>query len=1286
MRITNRLLPRILLSACLTLIALLWSPAVRAQTTATWVGPSGDEWNTAVDWDTGAAPADLTTNAVIPTGITVNYNLPMAAGSIGTVTLNGILNVNAAGFVVGAGGAPAFSVSGSGARLLVNSGGAVAVTNGGLAFTSTGAGTLSAGGSLAVSGALNLGGSGSGNTGFMTNSGGSLSAASTSINPNNNSFSSLLVIDGGTNDLDDTFVLRSVAGSGGYSTLGTEGLIISNGSVTMSALNVGTPAANSFLTMLVAGGVVTNTGDFIIRQVTSGRGSRFLQTGGLVVSSGANGVQAGVTNAGQVVVFSVTGGTNVAQGFVLGTLTNLSGTVNFTNAASIYVGGGGLVSNAIQTLNVALNNGGRFGASADWTSSVPLILNSGTFTFDAEDLAGAPHNIALNHVVRGAGSLNKAGGGVLTLNATNAYTGNTLVSQGTLVLGAGGSVSNSSQISVAGGAVFDVSAQPGFTLLGNQKLAGSGSVAGAVTGLPGAAIQPGGNGAAGSLTFSNTLSETGGVLNNFDLSDDPTGTVKTNDFLYIAGDFTLSGANTLQVNALDGTLPPGSTYPLVRYAGNLNGSLANFSLAGATGSLSNNAVEKTISLVAGSGIPLPTSVVWVGSGPNNNWDTLATTNWSDGVNLLPFVTGDSVRFDATGAAHPVINVVGSVNPSNTVVDAATAYTFAGNGTLDGVGGLLKTNSGTLTVLLANNNYPGSTVLGGGTLEVTNLANGGAPSSLGAAASDPTNLVFFGAALRYLGSSTSTDRGATLNDAGGTIDVADAGATLTSSGVLAGPGALIKTGPGALALGGANIYAGGTVISNGVLQVNTVAAGGGAGLTNQGGALRFGASFTLANVVEFNGNCTIDLNNVAGDNALDGAWSGNGTVNIIRQQSASRTFTVGGNGSGIAHGSLLDFYGTLNMGTNSGSLRFNDGGANYNLGSTNVTIDLGSGSATFLVRNGGVTIDLGALAGGPNTRLFGRGSGSSGTVTYSIGGNNLSTAFDGSIVDGNNATAITKVGTGTWTLSGTNTYTGLTIVSNGVLALSGSGSLGNTPSIDLLSGAALDVSARTDGAVTLGSGQALTGEGAVRGSVIVASGATLSPGENAAGVPPGSAVLGQMTITNALVLQSGSSLVMDLDAFSGTNDTLTSLRSVTYGGTLNVGYMVNTFAATNTFKLFSAASYGGAFESITPDPGQDLAGRYLAWDTSTLAVDGTLRVALRRPAITNFSLAGTTLTLSGAGGVPGADFYLLTSTNVALPLSQWLSIATNQYGGDGGFTLTTFVDPNQRQQFYSVRTP
>jgi len=60
-------------------------------------------------------------------------------------------------------------------------------------------------------------------------------------------------------------------------TFGQEGLIISNGVVTMTSLDVGASGGNSFLTAYVGNGNVTNSGTMILRQGSASRSSRFLQ-------------------------------------------------------------------------------------------------------------------------------------------------------------------------------------------------------------------------------------------------------------------------------------------------------------------------------------------------------------------------------------------------------------------------------------------------------------------------------------------------------------------------------------------------------------------------------------------------------------------------------------------------------------------------------------------------------------------------------------------------------------------------------------------------------------------------------------------------------------------------------------------------------------------------------------------------------------------------------------------------------------------------------------------------
>ena len=275
----------------------------------------------------------------------------------------------------------------------------------------------------------------------------------------------------------------------------------------------------------MAGGVWTNSGNFIVRQITSGRFSRFLQQNGLFVSTGTNGVHLhgfGTTNV--VVTYSVIGGTNIVEGYVLGETNDTLGTVNFTNSAKLVVGSLGITLGApsLSTVNINLNSGGSFSAKADWTNNtVGMKLGSGTFVFNAADLDGTPHNITINGVLSSSGSLNKTGNGILTLGAINTYSGTTLVNGGTLALAAGASLA-STPVTVSAGATFDVSAEGGYALASGKTLAGFGTIVGDVLPAAAAIINPGTNTAPGTLTFANGLNEQGGVINHLDLSTNPT--------------------------------------------------------------------------------------------------------------------------------------------------------------------------------------------------------------------------------------------------------------------------------------------------------------------------------------------------------------------------------------------------------------------------------------------------------------------------------------------------------------------------------------------------------------------------------------------------------------------------------------------------------------------------------------------------------------------------------------------------------------------------------------------
>ncbi len=63
----------------------------------------------------------------------------------------------------------------------------------------------------------------------------------------------------------------------------------------------------------------------------------------------------------------------------------------------------------------------------------------------------------------------------------------------------------------------------------------------------------------------------------------------------------------------------------------------------------------------------------------------------------------------------------------------------------------------------------------------------------------------------------------------------------------------------------------------------------------------------------------------------------------------------------------------------------------------------------------------------------------------------------------------------------------------------------------------------------------------------------------------------------------------------------------------------------------------------------------------------------------------TLNFSGTNGVPGATFHLLTATNIALPISTWVRVATNQFDAQGKFSVSHPLNPDTPERFYLLRS-
>jgi len=279
-----------------------------------------------------------------------------------------------------------------------------------------------------------------------------------------------------------------------------------------------------------------------------------------------------------------------------------------------------------------------------------------------------------------------------------------------------------------------------------------------------------------------------------------------------------------------------------------------------------------------------------------------------------------------------------------------------------------------------------------------------------------------------------------------------------------------------------------------------------------------------------------------------------------------------------------------------------------------------------------------------------------------------------LVTGSMPPSLVKVGTGTFTLTSANTYTAPTTILGGTLALGAGGSIANSPAITISAGAVFDVSGTIGGALTLAAGQTLSGAGAVNGSFNVGSGAILSPGSP----------VGTLTFSNSLTLTAGSTNIFAIGKSPLTNDAVDVGGTLTAGGTLivtNIG--TNALVAGDSFKLLTAGSYAGSFNSLT----LPALASSLYWDASGLGANGTIRVAARNPpVIGNVGVSAGGLVVNGTSGITNGTYYVLTSTNLAMPLANWTRLLTNQFDAAGGFNFTNAMNPNSTQCYYLLQVP
>lgn len=905
----------------------------------------------------------------------------------------------------------------------------------------------------------------------------------------------------------------------------------------------------------------------------------FNQSGGTVteVSTGVGAFSIGGRNSALGVgVYNMSGGTLTAfagmriGGTGTGTLNQSGGTINARQGLNIAriagsFGTNNLNGGTLAAFNVASStgvnavfnfNGGTLQAAFNppnttWFSgniqanvqaggAIIDTTSSNNVTISTPLLAGSP-----------SGGLTKKGTATLTLTGTNTFTGPITNTAGTLFLN---SASTYPGALVANGGTLQMTTAntiTGPTTVTNGAVVGVSQLGSATISL-------------GSVTLNGAASGTGAII-----AISPTTANNPTVPIVNCGTLTLNGTNSIALSASStGTLA------LLKYTGAFagSGSLTNLVLPqGDAGFISNdipNSVIYAVVTAIGDGL------VWTGtnSSATNTWNIGTTTNWTASGVATAYrqiiSPGDSVTFNDSGTGTVIVST--TVSPTSlTISNNAKNYTFSGVGTISGPTGIKKLGTGNAVLNLTNNTYTGDVVISNGVLQVgtSTAIPAGANLTLGSTGT-----------LKFAFDQTESD----LNGSG-TLDYTGgnpANLTLTSSGVSlwngtikdegAGGLALTKSGSGTLWIGGTNRFANGTAftVTNAFNAGTTILTNGGVitspflvtSIANNSGT-------TASMIVD--GGLLVVSNNILAIGDATGATGtmtvNHGTVNHGGPPSAAfggpnnnNIVVGGGGGTGtltVNGGQVLNTQ-ELILGQNatgSGTLNLNGG-----LLQASAIVPLG-GPATFVANfNGGI---LQASTNSAdflqvNSMVMSNGfvlddGGYSVTIVSAplIAGD----AFNGGFL---------KQGPGAVYLDNSgNTYTGLTVVTNGLLA----------------------------------------GIGAAPGAVVVGPNGRIGGGDSLS--------QGTFTAGGDITIQGGA--VMRINKDTAVNDNVATSGKITYGGTLIVSNLSTVaLVVGDKFTLFLPGSHAGNFSNIAGSPGAGLGYSFdptqgqLSVVTSTIATNPT----------------------------------------------------------------------------------
>ncbi|ECJ0693411.1 autotransporter outer membrane beta-barrel domain-containing protein [Salmonella enterica] len=916
---------------------------------------------------------------------------------------------------------------------------------------------------------------------------------------------------------------------------------------------------------------------------------------------------------------SYTGGTTISGGTLVASNVEALGTGDITDNATLELNAGGDFANNIggtgsvvksgdKTLTLSGSNtytGGTTISGGTLVASNVDALGSGDVTDNATLEMNTGGDFANN--IGGTGSVVKSGDKTLTLSGTNSYTGGTTISGGTLVasnveaLGTGDVTDNATLELNTGGDFDNAISGSGQVVKSGDKtltLSGANSYSGATTISGGTLI----------ATHVNALG-TGAIDNRASLLLDASGQFTVTDLTTESGGNTEIGAgSTLQATTL--TQKSDSTLTINLNSNTVDPVIHAASQVSLAGTLDITGVGDVLDSDPASTDDLDTFTL-IASDKTIAGDFEKLTVAGMDADLADFITVDG-RIDDTGKQYELTTALTwYADRDDAVTDAHGTFnltnadgSFAVNTVLENVDAtldpasatgwdgtsLIKQGAGTL-ILNAENTYTGGTTISGGTLVATNVD--------------------------ALGSGDVTDDATLELNTGGTFDNA-----------ISGSGQVVKSGDDVLTLSGANSYSGGTLISDGTLVASNVDALGSGDVTNN-------ATLEMNTGGDF-------INNIGGTGRVE--KSGDDTLTL----SGSNTYT---GGTLISDGTLVasnvEALGTGDV-TNNATLELNTGGTFDNaISGSGQVVKSGDDVLTLSGANsysGGTLISDGTLVAS-NVEALGTGDVTDdATLELNTGG-----TFDNAIGGSGN---VVKSGADTLTLSGSNSYTGGTTISGGTLVASnvealGTGDVTNNATLELNTGGDFINNIGGTGRVEKSGDDTLTlsGSNTYTGGTLINGGTLVASNVEALGT-------GDVTDNATLALNTGGTFD---NAISGSGQvvksgdetlTLSGTNSYTGGTTISGGTLV----ATNVEALGSG--------DVTDDA------------TLELNTGGTFDNAISGSGKVEKS-GDKTLTLSGANSYTGGTLIsggTLVASNVeALGTGDVTDNATLELNTGGDFT-------------------